>query len=146
MFPSLCLCKYSIYDCLSISSGSLCISVRVICESVLKAGDMCTSVCLARLSFRMRLFIFVCMSPRGRRCCWSGRWIRCQPGTGRASRWGKRKPRRQSAWSQRTRSWWRPSPPAAATAESSEHPARSAVEGEEQTGEIRESKEEKWNG
>lgn len=76
------------------------------------------------------LFIFACISPRGRHCCWSGRWIQCRPGTEKASRWGKRKPRRQSAWSQRTRSWWRPSPQAAASGESSGHPERSEEEGE----------------
>lgn len=64
-------------------------------------------------------------APRGKRCCWSGRWSQCRLATRTAGRWHKRKPRRRSGASRRTRSCWRPSPRAAASGESCERPARS---------------------
>lgn len=66
-------------------------------------------------------------APRGRRCCWSGRWSQCRLATGTAGRWHKRKPRRRSGGSRRTRSCWGPSPQAAASGESCERPARSVI-------------------
>lgn len=64
-------------------------------------------------------------APRGKRCCWSGRWSQCRLVTRTAGRWHKRKPRRRSGGSRRMRSCWKPSPRAAASGESCERPARS---------------------